>query len=147
MNNQLGVAVLCLSLCVCTSGCAGVGSPVMPFGAATRAYHRPIVTVQQAAPGSNVIKVDPDVLTTRGANNTIDWKIDPNLANHQFLWWPSNGIVFVDANAPFRCWKQNEQLFRCEGGRDDNVTMKYKYMVTLDGTPVVPPLDPFVVNN
>jgi hypothetical protein len=64
--------------------------------------------------------------------------------------FPINGIAFNKPAFPtpsgeLTCAPVNSTTFRC---KDSYHTMgKFGYIVTLEGSPAAPPLDPFIINN
>jgi len=61
--------------------------------------------------------------------------------------FPSNGIVFASGGSQFfDCHVEaNGRRFTC---RDRNTEAgRFKYTVNVTGSPAVPPLDPWIVNN
>jgi hypothetical protein len=66
--------------------------------------------------------------------------------------FPANAITFVDkpdfplpAQNEFKCESGGGKTYKCEGRHVKPGT--YGYKISLDGTPAVPPLDPFIIND
>jgi hypothetical protein len=82
------------------------------------------------------------VQVSRGNSPNITWQMIS--AGYTF---PSNGIVFASGASQFsECHVEaNGRRFTC---KDRNTEAgKFKYTVNISGSPAVPPLDPWVVND
>ena len=101
------------------------------------------VSVYSDARGTPQIEVDVPELHVRGPDHVIFWVIDDNSQSYSF---PNNGILFDQAGQQqLDCERLNAKRFKC---KDKNTAKgKFKYVVSLDGSPSVKPLDPFIINN
>lgn len=81
----------------------------------------------------------------RAAGHVIRWHI-ANEPGQSYAFDRTRGIEFKTAEGKraFRCQSLGNGDFQCQGDRNGNT---YEYAIHLTGTPPVPPLDPFVVNN
>jgi hypothetical protein len=85
--------------------------------------------------------VDSDTVeVARGNSPNITWQMMSS--GYTF---PSNGIVFANAETEFDCHVEaNGRRFTC---RDRHTKAgKYKYTVNITGSPSVAPLDPWIFN-
>lgn len=94
---------------------------------------------------TRMIEVSVQELRVRGQNQVIFW----NLRNQgeQRYSFPEDGIFFKSAagRAEFQCHRQHDTRFMClDKGESKG---RFEYGVKLNGSPPVPVLDPFVVNN
>jgi hypothetical protein len=82
------------------------------------------------------------VQVTRGNSPNITWQMIS--AGYTF---PSNGIVFTSGASQFsECHVEaNGRRFVCKDRNSESG--KFKYTVNISGSPAVPPLDPWVVND
>ncbi len=100
--------------------------------------------------GKPTIHVSSLELHKHGPNHTIFWDID-NTGTPSYM-FPNNGIAFMASDggtSKFDCDKRSDTRFRCKDST--GTTGKYKYTVTVQGTPQpdplpVNPLDPWVYN-
>ena len=134
MNKKLVAAAM---LTLASAGCMTLGEQGEAIAASD---HFVVVTV-----GGGTIGVDKPEIEVRGRDQVIFW----NLRNGpgQNYSFPTDGIHFKspEGKAEFRCMRQNPTRFRC---LDRGVTKgRFEYGVKLTGSPAVPELDPFVVNN
>ena len=107
--------------------------------------HTIVVAVFNDAGGHPKIEVDVRELMIRGRDHNIFWIIDNGAGqNYKF---PDNGIHFKSelGRQQFRCRKLNDKRFKCE--TPNTVQGRFEYGVTLDGSPRVDTLDPFIINN
>jgi hypothetical protein len=146
VKNHIGVVMLCLVAGGCATGGraphphAGFGA-FDPFVPADK-QHDAYVTLTRVD-GKLVIDDVPDI-PVPGSGNHIFWNI--RRSGVQSVYWPTSGGIVFEPGAPFGdCWKQNENIYRCSGGRDKSVRERWKYTIKLENVPE--PKDPFVVNN
>ena len=107
------------------------------------------VSVKVQPDGTWKIAVDRPEVTIRAAQQEIFWVIK-NTGTQTYK-FPSDGIGFKTpaGKAQFGCASMgpgmNDIVFRCH----DHFTAKgrFEYGIKLDGSPAVPPWDPFVVND
>jgi len=104
------------------------------------------VTVTSAAGGAPQIRVDVPELYIHGPNHVIFWRL--NNAGGQKYRFPAGGIAFKTegGRAEFRCAAQGSSgtIYRCT---DPNRTQgKFEYAIKVSGSPAVPVLDPWVIN-
>ena len=133
MNRKLLVAVAFASA-ACTT-------PVT-IDAARAADHFINVTVDAA---TRTIEVNVPELRVRGPNHNIFWTVHNGPG--QSYSFPEDGIHFKSdaGRSEFKCMRQNPRRFKCH---DAGTTKgRFEYGVKLQGTPAVPVLDPFVINN
>ena len=80
------------------------------------------------------------VQVSRGNSPNITWQIiSPGYT------FPSNGIVIAGGGSEFDCHVEaNGRRFTCHNNHTQ--PGKYKYTVTVTGSPAVPPLDPWIFN-
>ncbi|MEP7207656.1 MAG: hypothetical protein ABI920_12005 [Casimicrobiaceae bacterium] len=100
------------------------------------------VTVTVDCPASGcVIKVDAEIIATNG--HPVRWTIQSASA---YSFDRSDGIRFKtpEGRAAFACHRLGNGDFQCTGNRNGNA---YPYAIHLQGSPPVPVLDPWVVNN
>jgi hypothetical protein len=93
---------------------------------------------------AGVISVDVTALSKKGQGHKIFWHID-NEATQDYK-FPEGGIAFktTDGKDVFNCDLRGDYVYRC---MDRNwKTGKYEYAVKVTGSPTVPPLDPWIVN-
>jgi hypothetical protein len=96
--------------------------------------------------GALKISVDVSELRVTGTNHVIFWRID-NTAAQKYR-FPANGIAFKSATGKqeFQCGTLGDSglVFQCT---DPNQTKgRFEYAVTVSGSPAVPVLDPWVIN-
>ena len=102
---------------------------------------RVIVTVDCA--GACRASVDHPHVHARG--NDVVWIID-NKPGQNYRFAASDGVAFKTSagRAVFRCHAEAAgNRYACMNQRTPG---EYEYAIHLDGTPVVPPLDPWIVN-
>jgi hypothetical protein len=137
---------------LCTATLALAGFAITPLAQAQTLpcsqpnNHCIVVTVAQGAGGAPEIHVDVRELYIRGASHVIFWRIDNTGA--QRYRFPANGIEFksADGKREFSCAAQGTSglVIRC---KDPNAAKgRFEYAVNLTGSPAVPPLDPWVIN-
>lgn len=96
-------------------------------------------------PSARVIEVSVPELRVKGQDNVIFWTIQ-NATGQSYI-FPEDGIFFKTeaGRAEFRCRRQHETRFRCQDLGENKG--RFEYGIKVNGSPVVPTLDPFVVNN
>lgn len=104
------------------------------------------VTVTSASGGAPQIRVDVPELYIHGPNHVIFWRL--NNAGDQKYRFPADGIAFKTegGRSEFRCALQGNTgtIYRCT---DPNRTQgRFEYAVKVNGSPAVPVLDPWVIN-
>jgi hypothetical protein len=104
------------------------------------------ITVTVAPGGQPKISVDIPELRVAGKNHVIFWSLK-NAAGQSYR-FPENGIAFkTDAGRKeFGCAPMGNTgtVFRCT---DPNDTQgRFEYAVRLGGSPAVPVLDPWIIN-
>jgi hypothetical protein len=104
------------------------------------------VTVGPGAGGALEIKVDNKEMDIHGPDQVIFWTMDNAMG--QSYTFPDKGIAFKtdDGKKEFDCARQTAVKFKCKDLFTKRNT-KFEYGITLDGSPRVPPRDPWVVNN
>jgi len=134
-------AVIAIALTACHS--MGFDSGAPPTGCAEANTHCIAVSVARDSKGQLGITVDRQKLTVHGPSHVIFWRIT-DAAGYSFA---SNGIAFKTAagQRQFSCVKQQAGVFRCLD--PNNERGEFEYGIKLDGSPPVPPLDPWVVND
>jgi hypothetical protein len=92
-----------------------------------------------------MLQVDVPKLVKKGQDHTITWYIDNE--DTQDYKFPESGIAFKtsDGKDVFNCALRGNYVYRCV----DRSWKKgeFEYAVKVAGSPAVPPLDPWVVNN
>ena len=137
-KNLLFAAVLALGVTACQSLHPGGGARI------AAKQHTIVVTVYDMG-GTPTIEVDVDELKVRGTDHTIFWEID-NAAMQNYSFANDAAIKFLDGKGQFDdCGKVNDTKFKCKD--KGTVKERFKYTITLSGSPSVRPLDPFIVNN
>jgi hypothetical protein len=141
MNRTLPYAAT-LALALVLAACQAVDTR---HGMERANDHTIVVAVFNDAGGHPRIEVDVRELMIRGRDHNIFWVID-NGAGQNYT-FPENGISFKtqEGRQQFRCRRLNDRKFKCED--PNTVRGRFEYGVTLDGSPRVDLLDPFIINN
>ena len=93
-------------------------------------------------PSSCYISVDAELIVVlEKSKDDITWVLKADSAYS----FPENGIVFDDPSYQFRCKQKEPKTFTCSNKHD--LFGVYKYAITVVGPTVVPPLDPWVIND
>ena len=108
--------------------------------------HCVTVRIGRDSTGAPKASVDVPEVPVNGPNHVIFWRIE-NTGSQKYS-FPDNGIAFKSATGKqeFTCGALGNSgiVFRCT---DPNKAKgKFEYGVTVNGSPPVPPLDPWVIN-
>jgi hypothetical protein len=139
--------IACALLALTLGACADMrsdGRGMRADGCSEHNTHCIQVTVSKDAAGQLTIRAEPERLRVRGPSHVIFWRIDN--ASGQNYTFAGNGIAFKTGagREQFSCVRTQATVFRC---LDPNtVRGEFAYGITLDGSPSVRPLDPWVVN-
>jgi hypothetical protein len=144
---QRGSAALAIAAAIALAGCASAPGGPESGGPKEddficRSAQQCRVQVSVACPAAGCrIAVEHQQVAANGFD--VVWEI-ANKPGQSYTFANDSGIAFANGEA-FRCHREaNGNRIACMNRK---IVGKFKYTVTLSGTPSAPPLDPWVVNH